>query len=350
MYCVLFLFVCFVSIHGFFPPSNVSSYQVDLYLPPEQRFQTIASTYRTQIQAIASMLSDLVPQYVFDVLDEIVPFIDDFFLGDYGAEVRGISEATGVSLTDTLLLNLFYDLTTTCTSIVGVNSNGLVVHGRNQDYPRFFQPVLIQVDYMQNSTLLFKATTFAGFTGVPTGMNSQFSISLNARSTNGSLWDNALEALFGGGINPTYLAREMLSSNYPFEQVRATLASRHIIAPIYYTIAGTKPGEGTIISRSREATDNFWDIGNTPTNWFVTQTNFDHWLPCPTTDCRFQTAQSSMAQTGWVNYDMDALNSVLLTPPILNNFTLYTTLMIPAQGAYFTYSRDYITNNPYCPN
>jgi len=332
------------------PPSNItSSWTIDLSLKPEHRFQALAKAYTNQIQAIANMVNTIVPQYVIDILDGIVPVIDDLF-GEYGAEVKGISDATGISLTEILLLNLVYDLTATCTSIVAVNSQGLVMHGRNQDYPQFFSTVLVQVNYIRNGSLLFKATTFAGFVGVPTGMNSQFSISLNQRTTNGSLWENAFEALFRGAINPTYLARELLTSNLPFDQVRTALSSTYIIAPIYYTIAGTKPGEGTVLSRNRESTDNYWDVSNSQSNWFVSQTNFDHWKTCPTTECRFQTAQASMNKIGWANMDLDGLNAVLLTPPVLNNLTLYTALMIPSQGFYITYTRNFQTNNPYCPN
>jgi acid ceramidase len=52
----------------------------------------------------------------------------------YGAEIKGISDATGINLGEIVLFNIFYEIFTLCTSIVTQDVNGNVYHARNLDF------------------------------------------------------------------------------------------------------------------------------------------------------------------------------------------------------------------------
>lgn len=55
----------------------------------------------------------------------------------YGEEIKGIANATNIELGELVLYNIFYEIFTLCTSIVGEDSNGNIYHARNLDFGLF---------------------------------------------------------------------------------------------------------------------------------------------------------------------------------------------------------------------
>merc|ERR1712072_126034 len=65
-------------------------------------------------------------------------------MGVYGEEIKGMAAATGVNVSDLAILNMAYEITGGCTSIVAQDANGKIFHGRNLDFGPF--PKLAKVD------------------------------------------------------------------------------------------------------------------------------------------------------------------------------------------------------------
>ncbi len=57
--------------------------------------------------------------------------------GDYGAEMKGIANVTGLDVGEVLLYNIFYEVSSLCTSIVAQDDTGNVYHARNLDFGLF---------------------------------------------------------------------------------------------------------------------------------------------------------------------------------------------------------------------
>ncbi len=55
----------------------------------------------------------------------------------YGDEIKGIANATNIQLGELMLYNMFYEIFTLCTSIVGQDQNGKMYHARNLDFGLF---------------------------------------------------------------------------------------------------------------------------------------------------------------------------------------------------------------------
>lgn len=55
----------------------------------------------------------------------------------YGDEIKGIAKATNLPLGDLVLYNIFYEIFTLCTSIVGEDAQGNMYHARNLDFGLF---------------------------------------------------------------------------------------------------------------------------------------------------------------------------------------------------------------------
>jgi len=303
----------------------------------------IAKTYKAQIYYVRDILFKNIPsQYQF-MLIELASVID-YFLKDYGAEISGVANGCGLSKGEVLMLNLAYELSDFCTSIVAKNEKGLISHARNQDFDTSLRNVTIQVIGVRgDGSEVYRSTTFAGFVGIPTGMvKNKFSISLNARSLGGNIWDNLWAAIVDGGVPATWLARKAVEKQLTFEDAVKLLATTPLISPVYFILAGTKNNEGVVISRNRLSPDDLWYLAP-PDRWFIVQTNYDHWLPVPDDDNnRRNTAYKGMQNSGQKGMNAGIINNVLLTPPVLNKFTLYTALMTPSDTSsqnYLTYQR-----------
>jgi hypothetical protein len=46
--------------------------------------------------------------------------------------------------------------------------------------------------------------------------------------------------------------REVLESETAYDRAAAALAQSELIAPVYFTVCGTKPDEGVLLTRDRE--------------------------------------------------------------------------------------------------
>jgi len=321
------------------PDSNISTYYVNFSLPFEQRWIDIAHLYKAEITSVRDILFHYLPQELIGMAVELAAVVD-YFLSDYGAEIRGVAQGCGLSTGEILLLNLAYEISDFCTSIVAKNNKGLISHARNQDYDTSLRKVTIQVIAVQGSgEEIYRSTTFAGFIGIPTGMvKDKFSISLNSRGNGGNIFENIWVAIMDGGLPATYLARKALEKQLSFDDAVDYLSSHPLISPVYYTIAGVKNNEGVVLSRNRLDTEDYWYLASD--RWFLVQTNYDHWLPVPDGDNnRRNTAFKLMYQFGNDTMDVSVINQVLLTPPVLNNYTLYTALMTPVLGSYYSYQR-----------
>lgn len=53
------------------------------------------------------------------------------------------------------------------------------------------------------------------------------------------------------------------------------LANSPLIAPVYYTVAGSKKGEGALITRNTEGEETRWTLKD---NGIIVQTNVDHFM------------------------------------------------------------------------
>ncbi len=103
----------------------------------------------------------------------------------YNEEIIGIANATGINLGEIVLYNIFYEIFTLCTSIVGEDANGNMLHGRNLDFGLFLgwdikndtwklsemlRPLIINIEHLKGGVVHYKTVSFVGFVGLITGV------------------------------------------------------------------------------------------------------------------------------------------------------------------------------------
>ncbi|XP_076999260.1 N-acylethanolamine-hydrolyzing acid amidase [Tamandua tetradactyla] len=305
-------------------------FNVSLDVAPELRWQPVLQHYDPNFlrAAMAHVIREKVPKWVHALVDVLEYFLPQPFTD----EIRGICKALDLSLSDCLLVNLAYESTAFCTSIVAQDSKGHIYHGRNLDYPfgNILRKLTMDVQFLKNGQIAFTGTTFVGYVGLWTGQNPyKFTVSGNERDK-GWWWENAVAALLQRHSPVSWLIRATLNESENFEAAVFKLAKTPIIADVYYIVGGTFPQEGLVITRNRGGPADIWPLDPLNGQWFRVETNYDHWKPVPKGDDRRTPAIKALNSTGQANLSLETLFQVLSVTPVYNNFTIYTTVMSAA--------------------
>eukprot|EP00913_Durusdinium_trenchii_P007007 g6591.t1 len=229
-------------------------------------------------------------------------------MGEYGLEIRGIANATGIRVVDMLVYNIAYELEGGCTSIVAQDDHGHLIHGRNLDFGLFLgedwkhlQWTLTEESHYNHT--VYNSTVFLGYVGTLTAVkHSAFSVSVNTRYDK-SDWA-ALRAFLegkGSGNFLSLLLRDVMVSNHSFAEALATVRSAKILGPAYVILGGTQAGE-----------DPFYDNRRSPAEHCLRERFNDH-------------------------IDFKGMFSVLAAHPNRNRLTTYTALMSAQSGDFEAY-------------
>jgi N-acylethanolamine-hydrolysing acid amidase len=251
-----------------------------------------------------------------------------------GEELTGIAEQLGVSLGKVILLQLTYDISTCCTSMVA-NSNfkdSPPIHIRTMDWDMsYLKDLTINCEFISKGRVIYKTTTWAGYIGALTGMRpGGFSVSVNFRRTNtGEIWTNVKKAI-KSSWPIGFLVRHVLQVAGDFNKAVEWFSDAQLIAPCYLTVGGVANNEGIIITRSHNKTDFTWRLG---VDGPCIQTNKD---VCTMGDNsnnilysreRYTKARQTLGSDSKVTTDEGSLWRLLSSGYLCNHETIYGTLM-----------------------
>ncbi|XP_056424693.1 N-acylethanolamine-hydrolyzing acid amidase-like [Hyla sarda] len=334
---LLLLAPCLSHAQDYAPPR----YNLSLDLPPEQRWKPVLKHYNyTELKAnIDYVFRTSLPKWVHALIRPLAEIELAFLVPEpYAGEIRGIARTLGINIGDVVALNLCYEATAFCTSIVAQDDKGNVYHGRNLDYnfPDILRRMTMDLDFIQNGKVAYTGTTFVGYVGLWTGQRPyKFTISGDARER-GEWWKNAISAFFKRSSPVSWLIRDALNDDKDFEAAALRLSKTPIIAETYYIIGGTQSKEGLIITRNRDGPADLWPLDPLSGEWFHVETNYDHWTTPPPSDDRRTPAIKALNATGQANINTDTLYKVLSVKPVMNSMTVYTTVMSAATPEKYT--------------
>ncbi|XP_074848132.1 N-acylethanolamine-hydrolyzing acid amidase [Carettochelys insculpta] len=292
--------------------------------------------------AMTRLIAKTVPKWVHAVIRPIAAELEYFIPQPFAGEILGICQMLGIGIGDGILINLAYESAVFCTSIIAQDSKGNIYHGRNLDYVfgDILRKITIDVQFMKNGQVAYKGTTFFGYVGLWTGQSPRkFTVSGDERD-HGSWWENAIAAFLNRNFPVSWLVRDTLEKAADFQAAVLKLAETPIIADVYYIVGGTSPKEGVVITRNRRGPADIWPLEPTAGAWFRVETNYDHWTTPPPSDDRRTAAIKALNATGWEKINFETLFKVLSVKPVLNNCTVYTTVMSAAvPDKYMTWIR-----------
>jgi hypothetical protein len=333
-------------------PQPVPIYKIDLDLPPVQRFVEVCSNpqFISTANYLVNTIINLLPrgEKYFEAIGKVLN--EFYFPQEYAQEIQGCSSALGISYGWVTLLNLGYEVSDACTSILAQTDDGRVLHVRNMDFwagmgfTGSLKDICYQADYQKNGKPFFHATTFAGYVGILSGMKpGAFSISIDTRNYPqgiGELFYEVIAAIIEKNASlVSFLTRDVMMRETDFEAALQNLSTDELIADVYYILGGAKPGQGAVITRNRINATDIWRL-DPPTRWYEVETNYDHWKQPPWFDDRIKPANTAMDALGRSNLTLDALfTKVLSVKPVLNLQSTFSMLSCSADGSYTSYTR-----------
>jgi hypothetical protein len=98
--------------------------------------------------------------------------------------MEGIAAIAGLPVHLVIAFNTFLDIMMGCTSgTAPLKQTGEILHFRSLDWEmEELRPLVIQVEFIRGGNIVARAVTYAGYTGILTGVRHGLSISLNYRA------------------------------------------------------------------------------------------------------------------------------------------------------------------------
>ena len=312
-------------------------YTIDMSAPADERWAEACADMKQYAIDIYNNIADYFP---LNTLEDVEDIFNDWYAKGayepYKSEIAALSQCIGLPEGSIVAINLLYDVTAFCTSIVAENEDGTIIHGRNLDYgfPLLRNDTIVVNMIDKNGNTIYHGTTFFGYVGMWTGSKpNAFTLSGDERDQ-GSFMNN-LQSIHKDWKPVGWLMRDTLQNATDFNDALKMLSTEEIMAPVYYILGGLKYPDGAVITRNQTGSVDVWKLNDSQYKWYLVETNYDHWEPPPSNDDRRDPAIKAMDETGQNNLTATTLYDVLSVHPVLNNNTLYTTIMSASNGSLY---------------
>lgn len=328
------------------PVKTIKCYKVSLDENPRTRWREVIIDNLEQLTRVMGQLEKMIPSgWISYGVEKTLAACAYMDMVLYNQELYSISELTGIPIGKLIILQLYYELNASCTSILTDSKDGVCLT-RTMDWELpMLKDLTIEVEFMTNNKVAFKATTWVGCVGIFTGMKpGAFAVSLNYRRTNDSLFLNIMKTITYCWP-ASFLIRVALTHCNTYEEAVNILSNSDLIAPCYLTIASadlSKDSRGCILIRDR---DGLFSCAENPeflqesATGYIVQTNHDKYLDKNGDNIVYSYQRldeiNKIMNKNFVN-DPIKLMSKLTEFPIINEETIYTTQMIPRTGEFRT--------------
>ncbi|KAF8382655.1 hypothetical protein PRIPAC_71797 [Pristionchus pacificus] len=336
-------------------------YKINLDAEAHDMWREIATEYSEKMVLAIDVVKNMVTSFggdeAWDTLLGLMVNTPDMLTEPYSTEIKAMADLTQIPLNELTLLNLFYEIAKACTSLVAMDHNGKVFHGRNLDFGFLFiwntddhtwdltrrlKDLVVQYEFEKEGKLLFKAVTFAGHLGILTAVRpGAYSLSSDTRF--GSSLDT-LTNFFLNGLDPDqqfilYANREMMTNYDNFEDAKNYIENIHFLARGYFIMGHTQGG--MVVTRSYNGTDHEAVIDPKQSNgWYVLETNYDWNEPDIYLDDRTIPGNKCMQQLGRKRVTKEGIFQVMSSKTTLNKATVYTSIMEVQTGELYTFKQE----------
>lgn len=323
------------------------SYTINLDSPGSERWNHVLKDYQAQIHEMRKEIDAVLIKAGYNLI--FGSMVNAFINANsknimYYDELCSISKFIGLPLDKVLGMQLIYELSSACTTIVSL-VEGQETMFRTMDWEMpFLKSLTIDVEFVSKNRVIFKGTTWVGYVGILTGLNieHQYSLAVNYRRTK-SVDKSALLSNVISIINMNwpvgYLMREIFENNLDISETRHRLSLYPLVSPTYITICCPKnsfilvrdPGQvHEVIERKSDAS--------------LIQTNLDRDKTEPNIlySCQRRELCKSLLDSN--NLSLEAIKRGINAFPVINSQTIYCNVIIPSTGYYSTSLNGFIQN------
>jgi hypothetical protein len=305
---------------------NAKEYTLNLDDKPKVRWNHIINDNKKECIKVIDELEKIIMQQVssttYNILYYTINYLTPSNCIKYYDELLAISEILNISFDKILIGQLCYEMFAACTSLIYKDDNNNNIFFRTMDWPlESLKDVTIKLTVIKNNKIVYKGITWVGYIGILTGMKPfKYALSINFRKSDGSIYDNVLKIL-KMNYPISYLCRDLLESDYDYDQVKENFINVELISPCYIILSSLN--EACTIIRDPSKCVNIIECEK-----YLIQTNKDPGND--STDIMFSNKRNELAKNV-LEKNKNILND-LLEYPILNNDTIYYAIMIPSNN------------------
>ncbi len=303
----------------------LKEYTVDINDPPSTRWVHIVNDHKPAIHKAYIWIKNNynLNALLTTILNTVASTAKPYTM--YSDEIQAIADQCNISYGVLLLMQLTYELSACCTSIIAKDNENNIHHIRTMDWGLdFLSQLTISVKFVNKSKELFKCITWAGYVGVLTGVSNNASIAINFRnSKNGNIMDN-IKKLATGAWPIGFLVRNMFENQYTYKQVVEIASTAQLVAPTYFSISNCAKPEGCVITRSRSKIIKKRTLENRN---YIVQTNIDDINSennILDSKARIRVAKKYLENK---EINKELLWKLMSKKPINNSITIYTCYM-----------------------
>jgi len=169
-------------------------------------------------------------------------------------EAIGLSQATGVPVSQLVLSNCTYDFTQLCSAAVyqDPRQRPVMIRYMDWDLPEDIAKYTIQVDYVRSGVPAYSSLGFAGFLGVVTAFSPKWALAMNQAPSEHLRAAHPLKKASLLSATPTtYAMRQLCDRARSYSQLREGLKKVQSMTPFLALLCGSKSGQAARIERPR---------------------------------------------------------------------------------------------------
>lgn len=319
-------------------------FDINLDLPPKQRWVEVVTYFKKDCLLTLEYMEKLTTgTFVGKCLNMLVSGIAATYIKTgnvmYKEELESIANILGVSCHKVLLSQLIYELNSACTSVV-LNHKGKNVMFRTMDWDlELLKKLTCELKFTKNNKTIFKAVSWGGYIGILTALvPKKYSLAVNyRRSSNGTLL-TSLKRIIGLAWPVGYLCRHLLEKELDYDIIKQQLIECNLVSPCYFILCNHQSTSHKIIRDCDTCVDSI------KTDQYLIQTNKDPGIT--QTNILFSCERELLAEKiilenkeKWDDY-LSIFNSFLINP-IINEETVYASMMVPEDETLFCMVNNY---------
>merc|ERR1711991_709607 len=224
-------------------PFEIPEIVIDLDASPEARWEAAVERvlakhgFDDSFGSIVAFWDETLPSVLGDVVQDVASSLESYIPQEYAAEMRGLHGALvkagfgdKMPFSRLVALNLLYELTTACTSIVTEDGEGKMWHARNLDWTfgsHSMANLTVSASFQSQGKTAYRASTWVGFVGVLTGASDVFSVTIDQRTSHtvAEIVENLHRMKADHAQSVVLTARTALSESKTYLEAITTLSS-----------------------------------------------------------------------------------------------------------------------------
>jgi len=326
----------------------VKKFIVNLDLEPEIRWKHVVEGMKNEIEEFKPNIIKIIDEMLGSLKYMIIPIISIYCFfsnNEYIRELKSISKYTNISLEYLMIIQLCYESASCCSSII-TNVDTKPYFFRTMDWPMdILKNITIDLEFVKNGSTLYYATSWVGYLGIFTAtIPNQYSLSINFKSNleTTELGAKSMQKNISRIIKKYwpigFMIRHICDNKFTELELIDYCKNEETVCPYYLNICNSLGNKYTFMKNTILYENN--QYYKLHFDEYITQTNCDYNMDKPNilySVERMKYATEIITQHNNNFNSIEELKSLFEKFPIVNEETIYISIMSPRTNIHYSY-------------